>query len=301
VRYVLMHISDLHAGPHFNPALAEQITREAHELRPDLLVVSGDFVQRADFTSQWRTIVAFLKTLPEPHLLVPGNHDVPLFNPFNRLFRPLDRYKQHIWPDLNPVFERPGLAVVGGNTAHGLTIDGGFLHPEQMATIERIFGRYPPGTCKVAVLHHHVVNPPGSHGRRMIRNAGETVDLLDRCGVEMLICGHIHISYVGTTLDVRPDMQRGTIICQSGTTTSRRGKGRERGKNSYNVIEIEDTVIRIGQHMYLENVGRFVPVAEHVLPRRSAGAYMLPRDERVIKADIGTDRNILERNVEIRD
>src|SRR3712207_8943564 len=57
---------------------------------------------------------------------------------------------------------------------------------------------------------------------------------------------------------------QGTIICQSGTTTSRRGHGREKVKNSYNVIEIEDTVIRIGQHMFLEDAGRFVPVAEHV-------------------------------------
>jgi 3',5'-cyclic AMP phosphodiesterase CpdA len=284
-----MHISDLHAGPPFNPWLAEQVAREAHELRPDLLVVSGDFVQRADFVSQWHTITAFLKTLPEPRLVIPGNHDVPLFNPLSRLFRSLARYKRHISSDLNPVFERSGLVVVGGCTAHGLTIDGGYLSPEQAAVLESSFNRVPPGACKVAVLHHHVVNPPGSHGRRMISNAKAAVDLLDRCGVELLLCGHIHVSYVGTTLDVLPDLRQGTIICQSGTTTSRRGKGRERGKNSYNVIEIEDHVIRIGQHMYLDDAGRFVPVAEHVFPRRSAGAYMLPRDVRVVEADAGVE------------
>jgi 3',5'-cyclic AMP phosphodiesterase CpdA len=281
-----MHVSDLHAGPPFNPRLAEQVAREAHELRPDLLVASGDFVQRADFVSHWRTITAFLKTLPEPRLVVPGNHDVPLFNPFNRLFRSLERYKRYISADLNPVFERPGLAVVGGCTAHGLTVDGGYLSPAQATALESRFSRVPPGACKVAVLHHHVVNPPGSHGRRMISNAKAAVDLLDHCGVELLLCGHIHVSYVGTTLDVRPDLRQGTIICQSGTTTSRRGKGRERGKNSYNVIEIEDSVIRIGQHMHLEDAGRFVPVAEHVFPRRSAGAYMLPREERIVEADV---------------
>jgi 3',5'-cyclic AMP phosphodiesterase CpdA len=289
VRYVLMHISDLHAGPPFNLRLAEQVAREAHELRPDLLVVSGDFVQRADFRSQWRMIAAFLEMLPQPRLVVPGNHDVPLFNPFNRLFRSLDRYKKYISADLNPVFERPGLAVVGGCTAHGLTIDGGYLSRAQAAALEQRFSRFPPGACKVAVLHHHVVNPPGSHGRRMISNSRAAVDLLDRCGVELLLCGHIHVSYVGTTLDVRPDLRRGTIICQSGTTTSRRGKGREHGKNSYNVIEIADSVIRIGQHMYLEDAGHFAPVAEHVFPRRSAGAYMLPRAERIVEADATVD------------
>jgi 3',5'-cyclic AMP phosphodiesterase CpdA len=286
MRHVLMHISDLHAGPPFRPALAEQVAREAHELKPDLLVVSGDFVQRADFINQWLVISAYLKTLPEPRLVVAGNHDVPMFNVFNRLFRSYSRYKKYITPDLNPVFERPGLAVVGGCTAHGRTVDGGYLGPEQIAIMERSFKRFPADTCKIAVLHHHVVNPPGSKRRNMIRNAGEAVQLFDRCGVELLLCGHIHVSYIGTTLDVQPDQRQGTIICQSGTTTSRRGHGRERGKNSYNVIEIEDTAIRIGQHMFLEDAGRFAPVAEHVFPRRSAGAYMLPRSERVVEADI---------------
>jgi 3',5'-cyclic AMP phosphodiesterase CpdA len=285
VYYKLMHISDLHAGPPFNLALAEEVAREAHELQPDLLVISGDFVQRADFTAQWRTIAAYLKTLPQPQLVVPGNHDVPMYNSFNRLFRPYARYRRHISPDLNPVFERPGLLVAGGCTAHGLTVDGGRLSRSQQAALERAFAGAAPDTCKVAVLHHHVVNPPGSEGRNMIANAEETVTLLDRCGVELLLCGHIHTSYVGNTLDVRNDLQSGTIICQSGTTTSRRGKGREHGKNSYNVIEIEDDVIRIGQHLYLEARSRFEPVAEHVFPRRSAGAYVLPARERVLKAD----------------
>jgi 3',5'-cyclic AMP phosphodiesterase CpdA len=277
-----MHISDLHAGWPFNPDLAAKVAQEAHDLKPDLLVVSGDLVQRADFSIQWRIITSYLKTLPHPQLIVPGNHDVPLVNVFNRLFRPYSKFRKHISYDFNPIFERPGLAVVGGNTTHGLTIDGGKLSRGQMIALEQIFSRYPSGTCKVMVLHHHLVNPPGSEGRSMISNATEVIDLLDRHGVELLLCGHIHVSYVGTTLDVRPDLQKGTIICQSGTTTSRRGKARERGKNSYNVIEIDDRVIRIAQHLYLEDAGRFVPVADHVFPRRSSGIYMLPRDERVV-------------------
>lgn len=282
MRYVLMHISDLHAGPPFNPLLARRLAEEAHDLKPDLLVVSGDLVQRADFPHQWAVIKEYLATLPHPMLVVPGNHDVPLLNGFDRVFRPMRAFCQHISRDLNPLFERPGLVVVGGNSAHGLTVDGGFVPPAHLAAMERAFMRYPDSTCKIAVLHHHVVNPPGSHGRRKIRNADEVVRMLDRCGVELLLCGHIHVSYVGTTLDVRPDLRQGTIICQSGTSTSRRGKGRERGKNSYNVIEVRETTIRIGQHLFLEDAGRYVPVAEHVFPHRSAGVYALPADQRVL-------------------
>lgn len=282
MRYVLMHVSDLHAGWPFNPDLAAMVVREAHELQPDLMVISGDLVQRADFVMQWNIIKTYLLQLPEPKLIIPGNHDVPMFHVFDRLFRPYSRYKKHISQDLNPVFELPGLAVVGGNTAHGWTVDGGKLSQTQIKHLEQTFSRFPAGVCKVAVLHHHVVNPAGSEGRRMISNAVDTVELLDRCGVELLLCGHIHMSYIGTTLDVRPDLSKGTIICQSGTTTSTRGKGREAGRNSYNVIEIEDDVIRIAQHLFSPQANRFVPVADHVFPRRSSGIYMLPREHRVV-------------------
>lgn len=286
MRYTLMHISDLHAGRPFNPDIAVQVACEAHDIQPDLLVISGDFVQRADFVHQWQVITTFLKKLPEPRLVIPGNHDVPLFHLFDRLFRPLRRYKRYISSDINPVFERPGLVVVGGNTAYGWTVDGGYVTPRQCATLERIFTQYADDVCKVAVLHHHVLNPPGCEGRNKIRNADEVVKLFDRCNVELLLCGHIHVSYVGTTLDVRSDIQQGTIICQSGTTTSRRGKGREQGKNSYNLIEIEDSSIRIEQRVYLEEVQRFTPVSEHIFPRRATGPYMVPPEERIIKTDI---------------
>jgi 3',5'-cyclic AMP phosphodiesterase CpdA len=284
MRHVLMHISDLHAGPPFNEQLAAQVARQAHELQPDLLVVSGDLVQRADRPVQWRMIKAYLQTLPRPQLIVPGNHDVPLYNGVWRALFPLTVYQREISADLNPAFERSGLLVVGGCSAHGWTIDGGRLGRRQLRALERALMRAPADACKVVVLHHHVVSPPGSEGRSKIANADEVVRLFDRCGVDLLLCGHIHVSYVGTTLDVAPDLTKGTIICQSGTTTSRRGKQRERGKNSYNVIEIDDTAIRISQHLYLDDLGRFAPVAQHVFPRRSGGAYYLPPDERVVEA-----------------
>lgn len=268
MQYTLMHVSDLHAGRPFNARLAVQLVEEAHALRPDLLVVSGDFVQRADFQRQWRTIQTLLRALPEPLMLVPGNHDVPLFHVFQRLFRPLDIYKREISPEINPVFARPGLLVVGGNSAHGLTIEGGYVNADQRRIMTRLFAQSPAGTCKVAVLHHHLISPPGHHSRKPIRNTKQVLDMLEEAGVNLLLCGHLHRSYVGTTLDLRASMQPGTIICQSGTTTSHRGKGAERGKNSYNVIRISDAQIRIQQHTYLAEHGRYELMAEHAFPRK---------------------------------
>ncbi|GAB4441268.1 MAG: metallophosphoesterase family protein [Chloroflexi bacterium OHK40] len=283
MRHRILHISDLHVGPPFRRPIAESLIRQAHEIKPDLLVISGDFVQRADFLPQWEAARELLAALPGPRLVVPGNHDVPLFHAHLRLLNPLGRYRRYISPEINPVFERPGLVVVGASSAHGLTLDGGRITGGQAAAIRRALAGHPDGTAKVVVWHHPVVNPPGLHKNRVLRGSEAAIRLLDECDVELLLCGHIHVSYIGNTLDVARDLRQGTIICQSGTSTSRRGYGREQGKNSCNLIEIDAHAIRISQLLYLDEAGRFVPVAEHSFPRRGAGVYELPRSEREVR------------------
>lgn len=280
----IMHISDLHAGPPFNPEKAELIVQEAAEIKPDLLVISGDLVQRADYKQQWYQIRALLDRLPEPRIIVPGNHDVPQLNQVARYLWPFRRYRKYISPSLQPVYEGPNLVVIGLNTARSFTIEGGKLSRDKIKYLETTLKRYPATTCKVVVMHHHVVQSPGPLEERkdVIVGAKATLEALDRGGAELVLCGHIHTSYVGNTLEFNPHLKEGTIIAQSGTTTSRRGRLWQRGKNSFNVIEIEERAIRISQRMYIEDQRRFVPVAEHVFPRRSAGSYYLPREERVV-------------------
>lgn len=265
MRSVLMHISDLHAGRTFHPRVAERLAREAHDLRPDLLVISGDLVQRADFVAQWEAIIQYLRQLPEPRLIVPGNHDVPLFHLGERLFRPLERYRRHISTDLNPVFERPGLVVIGGNSAHGWTIDGGYVSREQQRTMAQLFARYPDDVCKIAVLHHGVVRPPGCEKRSIVRNAAEVTQMLEQSGVDVMLCGHHHVSYVGVAGNAQ-----GFVVCQTGTSASRRVREGARGRNAYSVLTIEDATIHISQHQYIETRGRFEPLGAYEIRRRGA-------------------------------
>jgi 3',5'-cyclic AMP phosphodiesterase CpdA len=256
--------------------IAEQLAAQAHEIKPDLLVISGDFVLRADLTGQWYTIVAYLNMLPQPQLVVPGNHDVSLFNGFYRLFSPLKRYRRFISPDINPVFTLPGLAVVGGCSAHGLTIDGGRVSRKQLAIMEQSFSQVSPETCKVAVLHHHLNDPDGAPPRRRIANINQTMRMLDRCKVDLFLCGHIHVSHVTTTRGIVPDIEHEVVISQCGTSTSRRGRWMDRGKNSFHLIEIDDQSIRIIPHFYQPGTGRFDPAEAHLFPRRSVTNDLRP-------------------------
>jgi 3',5'-cyclic AMP phosphodiesterase CpdA len=283
MRRVIMQISDIHLGPYFNNERGELIVREANDIQPDLLVIAGDLVMRADFKAQWLLAREYIERLPQPRLIVMGNHDVPQYNQIARYLWPTARYQKYISPILNPVWHCEDTVVVGLNTARSLTVQGGKLSLRQIEWMEQTLKSYSDQHCKIVVMHHHVLAPPGDQAKRAIVNADRAVAAMDRAGAELVLCGHIHTSFIGNTLEVAANLQAGTIIAQSGTATSTRGRRWMRGKNSFNVIEIEEQVIRISQRMYLGDAKRFVPVSEHVFPRRSAGAYYLPRQERVLE------------------
>src|SRR3954453_20827658 len=74
----IAHISDLHFGK-VDPPVAEGLIADLAGRKPDLLVVSGDFTQRAR-ARQYEDAAAFLRRLPTPQLVVPGNHDIPMYD-----------------------------------------------------------------------------------------------------------------------------------------------------------------------------------------------------------------------------
>src|SRR5215207_7385819 len=99
----IVHLSDLHFG-RIDRRLLEPLQREIAALTPDLVTISGDFTQRAR-RSQFADARAFLDTLTMPTLVVPGNHDIPLYDVVERFAAPLARYRRYISPQLDPEFE----------------------------------------------------------------------------------------------------------------------------------------------------------------------------------------------------
>lgn len=247
----LLHLSDLHFGPPLRQHLVEVVTGEAHRLSPDLVVVSGDLTQRAR-KRQFLQVRNFLDGVPSPLLVVPGNHDVPLYNFFLRFWRPLERYRAFIaaTPDVAMAVEVEGISVVGLSSARSFTTDGGSLGNGQLAWAETQFARSPSNACRIAVIHHHFLSD-GSR-QRPIRRAGYLLRRFAAMGVEMVLVGHRHWARAERSSE-------GPLIVQAGTATSRRGKGKDRGKNSYNVIEVDRTAIRVTCHRYRRDLDRFEP------------------------------------------
>lgn len=267
----ILHVSDLHFGPPFHEVVGEAVRAFAHRLGPDCIVASGDFTQRAK-EEQFVAARAFLDTLPAvPTIVTPGNHDVPLYRAMERLTDPYRYYRAHIQEKLDTVTEIPGAVIVSLNsTAPRQAITNGRIHRWQIDLAREAFQGVPDEVYRIIVAHHHFAPPPDWEGADVMPKAKRALDAFTAMRVDLILGGHLHRAYIGNSLDVYAgaDREHGIIIAQSGTSTSRRGRAREREKNSLNVLRLSGGVIRITHYMYFEDAGDFVPTSRHLFFRR---------------------------------
>ena len=266
----LLHISDLHFGPPYVPAVGQAILEIAPELEPDLVVVSGDLTQRAK-PEQFTEAKEFLERLPPvPRIVVPGNHDVPLYRIFERLTRPRECYQKYISQDLNHVLRVDGATIVAlDSTSPRRAISNGRVHRDQLEFCSEAFRETNPDDAKIVVAHHHFAPAPDYQRDQTMPKARRAINRFIELGVDMILGGHLHRAYVGNSLDFYPGnvRDRGIIIVQCGTTTSRRGRGREREKNSFNLIRIGDEMVDVTHYLYFDADEEFAPLSRHLFPR----------------------------------
>lgn len=265
---ILLHLSDLHFGPPFLPEVAESVLEQAKRIDPDLVVVSGDLTQRAR-PEQYRAAAAYLERFERPVVVTPGNHDVPFYRFWERFFSPYAQYRKHIRSELNTVTELPGVTVVALNSTRRFTLTNGRIRRWQLEFATRAFRATPGSALRVVVTHHHLAPPPDFEGGNVMPRAKRALEWFTRLGVDLILAGHMHRSYIGSSLDFFPgDLERrGIVVVQCGTTTSRRGRGRERLRNTMNVIHVDDRSIRVAHQLWVSERNTFLPVSEHVFPR----------------------------------
>ena len=239
----LVHLSDLHFG-RVDTMLLDPLRELVHKLAPNVVVVSGDLTQRAK-SEQFEEAKAWLDTLPGPQIIVPGNHDISLYNVFRRFLQPLDRYKRYITDDLDPVYIDDEIAVLGVNTARSLTFKDGRVNKEQVAKIRATLSGLPKDVTRVVVTHHPFDLPKGAEEDDLVDRAHMAMDVFAELGIDLLMAGHLHMSHAGNTQARYKISEYAALVVQAGTATSTRGRGEV---NSFNVIRIEPQRIEVDRY-----------------------------------------------------
>jgi 3',5'-cyclic AMP phosphodiesterase CpdA len=250
----LVHLSDLHFG-RVDYRIVDAVLATIHEIAPSLVVVSGDLTQRAR-SHEFKEARRFLDALPAdvPQIVVPGNHDVPLYDVFERFAAPLEKYKKYITTDLRPYYADEEIAVLGVNTARSLTIKGGRISEEQIGWIRERLCPTTEAAVKIVVTHHPFDLPEGYEERDLVGRARIAMKMLAECGADVFLAGHLHVSHIGETAHRYKIKGHSALVIQAGTATSTRERGED---NSFNLIRIEPPGLSVERLVWQDDKSQF--------------------------------------------
>src|SRR5436305_4943924 len=190
---------------------------EINDLKPDIVVCSGDLTTFG-FKEEFARARRYLDRIEcDALVVVPGNHDSRNVGYLH--------FEQLIGAR-SSVVQRAGITVVAIDSTEP-DLDHGQIGRGRYGWIEEQFAAH-PSELNVFVLHHHLLPIPGTgRERNVVNDAGDAIECLQRCGVDLVLSGHKHVPYAWRLEDM--------FIVNAGTVSALRLRGNVRP--SYHVTE----------------------------------------------------------------
>jgi 3',5'-cyclic AMP phosphodiesterase CpdA len=224
--FTIAHLSDLHCGgPHFVPNMLDRAVSEINEMKPNLVICSGDLTTFG-FKQEYLEAKRYLDGIECEHLVViPGNHDSRNVGYV---------HFEDLFGDRNSVLRLDGVTVVAVDSTEP-DLDHGQIGRGRYRWIEEQFvgGE---GDLRIFVCHHHLLPVPGTgRERNVIYDAGDAIECLQRAQVQLVLSGHKHVPYAWRLENL--------FVVNAGTVSSLRLRGNTRP--CYNVVEVEGTHVDV--------------------------------------------------------
>ena len=261
---VLLQVSDPHFGTE-RPMVVDALVRLVADEAPELVVLSGDITQRAT-AAQFTAARRFVDRLATSRsLVIPGNHDIPLFDLFSRAFRPYARYRTAFGPDLEPEHRSPSWLVIGVRTTRRWRHENGEVSDAQIERVAARLEAATPAQMRVVVVHQPVVVQSDVDTHAVLRRHEAAVRRWTAAGMDAILGGHIHVPYVVPLRERYAGLPRAAWCVQAGTAVSSRV--RQEAGNSVNLLRHDGgsgsraTRCVVERWDHDASVGRFVRVA----------------------------------------
>ena len=229
----IVHISDLHFGTE-KPDILSLLFDELNSINPDVVVVSGDLTQRAK-TKQFIKAKSFINRVDFPLVIIPGNHDIPLYNIWERVTNPFAKFESY-FDKSDRYYSDDQLQIIGLNSVRNLRWKSGRISSEELEIADSQLKEFPKKTVKILTFHHNLLHISSQRNAVKLFKTKLMHDWLMQNGIDLVLFGHDHRPMVQPIL-FDEDNTFDFILIQAGTTISKRTRG---FPNSFNLINISD-------------------------------------------------------------
>lgn len=188
----LFHVSDLHFGREDKAAIA-RFAEIVQGERPDAVVCTGDLTMRAR-RREFDAAGAWLKALGVPVTIEPGNHDLPYFNPVQRLLDPYKRYAR-VEAAIERAIDLPGVLLVPLKTTARIqlrALQRGRVSKSGLRRALALIAGRPADTLAIVTCHHPLIEADGGEDTS---GGAEAVAALARAGATAVLSGHVHDAF----------------------------------------------------------------------------------------------------------
>jgi len=234
----LFHVSDLHFGRADQAAL-DWFAATVETERPEAVICTGDLTMRAR-AAEFEAAARYLEALPVPVTVEPGNHDLPYFNPLERMFRPYRRFGR-VEKMVEKPLELPSITIVPLRTTARAQLrrnwSWGAVSEKSLRRAVEMIAASDPSHVRIVAAHHPLVDKPDLQSRANTRGGLSALKALIDAGAHAVLSGHVHDPF-----DVHHEVAGRSIRMIGAGTLSERLRAT---RPSFNELVVENGALSV--------------------------------------------------------